>query len=313
MGNTRVLTESAVTLALYSILLLMSLYVPILGLITFFLLALPFVVYTARRGWKNGSVLFIAATILTVLIGSLISIPIVILFGTSGVIIGYLYKLNKSRYEILAIGTIAFIVNLLLLYGILVSFMGIKPIEQFNVSAQHSLQTFQDKMSVWGQTLNENQIKQFEEAFELAPLLIPTVLVILATFLAFVTQLISTPILKRFNFKVEKWPPFREIKLPRSIIWYYLIVMILMMTQVIDKESVLYVGVINLFFVLELLMVIQGLSFIFFFSYHKKLSNGIPITILILSLFLPFLLYIVRIIGIIDLGFNIREEVKKSS
>lgn len=310
MGKTRVLTESAVILAIYIILLLITLYVPILSYITLFILSLPFVIFAAKRGLKNGVFLFAAAVILTILFGSFISIPVTILFGTSGIIIGYLYKKGKTRYEILAVGSIVFLVNFLLLYGVLVVFMDINPLEEFNKTAELSIQTSKVFMAGIGQTLNEKQLDQLEEALELAPLLIPTVLVFLSVFLAFITQVISTPILKRLKFKTEKWPPFREIKLPRSIIWYYLIVMILMMSQVVDKESILYIGIINLFFVLELLMVVQGLSFIFFFSYHKKLANGIPITILILSLFLPFLLYIVRIIGIIDLGFNIREEVR---
>ncbi|KAA0546037.1 DUF2232 domain-containing protein [Bacillus sp. BGMRC 2118] len=313
MGNTRVLTESAVMLALYSVFLLLSLYVPVLGFLSLFLLPLPFVIFTARRGWKNGGIFFIAAAILTVLIGSFLSIPAVILFGSSGIIIGHLFKKNKTRYEIVAIGTIAYIVNLLLLYGILVSFMDVNVIEQLNESAEQSLQTAQRTMSIVGQTLTKEQIDQIEGSLELSIKLLPTVLVIIAFVLAFITQFISIPILKRFKFKVEKWPPFRKLKLPRSIIWYYLIVMVLMMIQIVDKDTFLYVGIINLFVVLELLLVLQGVSFIFFFSHHKKLSNGIPITILILSLFLPFLLYIVRIIGIIDIGFNIRDELKKGS
>jgi uncharacterized protein YybS (DUF2232 family) len=308
VDKTKILTESAVMLALYIVLFLMTLYIPILGQITLFMLALPFVVYSVRRGWKNAVYLLIAALILTILFGTLLSIPTTLLFGTSGIVMGHLYKVNRSRFEVLSFGSITYLVNLLLLYGIVTTLLDINPLQEAKKAAEESIVMTREMMEGMGQTINEAQLEQLEQVLDLAPLMIPTVIVLVSVLLAFVTQFLSTLVLKRLGYNIEKWPPFRELRLPRSIVWYYLLVMVLMIVP-IDKESVIYLGVFNLFYILQLLMVLQGLSFIFFYCYHKKLSKGIPITILILTIFLPFLLYIVRIIGIIDLGFNIREKV----
>jgi uncharacterized protein YybS (DUF2232 family) len=148
-----------------------------------------------------------------------------------------------------------------------------------------------------------------EEAFELMPLLMPTVIVFVGLLLAFITQYISAKILTRLRFQVEKWPPFRNIQLPKSLIWYYLLSMVAMLFP-LDKDSVTFLAVFNLFHILQILMIFQGLSFIFFYCYQKNLSKGIPIIISVLCFLLPFVLFFVRIIGIIDLGFNLRNRIK---
>ncbi|WP_246944294.1 YybS family protein [Bacillus pinisoli] len=309
MGKTKALTEGAIMLALYMVLFLVTLYVPLIGSLTLFALALPFVVFSSRRGWKSSLVLFGASVILTLLFGSIIAVPITFLYGLSGIVIGYLFKLNRSKLEVLSGGSIAYIINLLVIYIITTAVFQINPIEEAQKAVDQSINMSREMMEALGQSINEEQINLFAETFELVPLLMPTAIVFVGVFLAFITQIISTRILKRLGLKVEKWPPFRSIQLPKSLIWYYLVTMIAMMFPM-EQDSMFFLAIFNLFHILQLLMILQGFSFIFYFCYHKNVSKGIPITILILSFLLPPLLYIVRIIGIIDLGFNLRARVE---
>lgn len=106
--------------------------------------------------------------------------------------------------------------------------------------------------------------------------------------------------------------PFREWKLPQSIVWYYLIVIVLGMMN-LEKGSLPYLAVINLSALLQLLLIIQGLSFVYYFFHKKGFSIGFPITITVFTIFIPYLLQLVRILGIIDLGFALRGRIKGSS
>ncbi|MBM7662231.1 uncharacterized protein YybS (DUF2232 family) [Bacillus mesophilus] len=309
MGKTKALTEGAIMLALYMILFLMTLYIPLLGSLTLFALSLPFVVFSSRRGWKSGLVLFGAAVIFTMLFGSILALPSTFLFGLGGIVIGYLYKINRSKFEILAAGSIVYILILLVIYAIITTFLKINPVEEAQRAIEQSINMSREMMESLGQTINEAQLEQLQQALEFASLLMPTVIVFVGVFLTFITQLLSSKILSRLGLQVEKWPPFRSIQLPRSLIWYYLIAMVAMMFP-LEQDSMMFLAIFNLFHILQLLMILQGLSFIFYYCYHKNLSKGIPITILILSFLLPFLLYLVRLIGIIDLGFNLRSRVE---
>ena len=68
MRNPRVLTEGALMLAIFTVLMLLSLYVPLIGTLAFFVLPLPLILFSSKYSIWNS---------ILVLIGSLgLVIPI---------------------------------------------------------------------------------------------------------------------------------------------------------------------------------------------------------------------------------------------
>ncbi len=61
MKQTKFITEGAALLAIYAILLLISMYVPILGTVVTFALPLPFILLTIRYKLSNVLVIFVVA------------------------------------------------------------------------------------------------------------------------------------------------------------------------------------------------------------------------------------------------------------
>ena len=57
MRNTKFITEGAALLAIYAMLLLISMYVPILGTVVTFALPLPFILLTIRYKISNAFVI----------------------------------------------------------------------------------------------------------------------------------------------------------------------------------------------------------------------------------------------------------------
>ncbi|ELK46868.1 DUF2232 domain-containing protein [Halobacillus sp. BAB-2008] len=55
MNKSRRLTEGALMAGIYLILLLLSLYMPIIGPFMIFVLPVPFAYYAHRHGWKPGA------------------------------------------------------------------------------------------------------------------------------------------------------------------------------------------------------------------------------------------------------------------
>jgi uncharacterized protein YybS (DUF2232 family) len=58
--QTKFITEGAALLAIYAILLLISMYVPILGTVVTFALPLPFILLTIRHKLSNVLMIFVA-------------------------------------------------------------------------------------------------------------------------------------------------------------------------------------------------------------------------------------------------------------
>lgn len=310
MKKAHVLTEGAVLLALYLVLMLFARYVPVIGTIVLFVLPLPFIIFTLRHGIRLTFLLIFAGSILSILFGSIFSVLTAVTFGLSGVIMGYFYK-RKQTLGVLVGGSLAYTFSMIVAYIGAKLFMNIDFIQDSISLLEQSIQ--QSKKILESFTAEEQinaQFAQLEEGLELMVHLVPTIFVTIGMISAVITHLLAMPILKRLRFDLAPLKPFRDWKLPQSIVWYYLIVSILLMVNQ-DTETFYFTAIINLYFILQFFVIMQGFSFIFYYSYVKGWSKAVPISILIGSFLIPILLYLIRILGIIDLGFPLRGKLSK--
>lgn len=309
MKRVNVLTEGAILLALFTVLTLMTLYLPLFGAFLMVFLPLPFILYTVRHGIKAAFTLMAASIFITLIVGSLFALPLTLTYALSGIVMGYFYQKRQTAGALIG-GTIAFLISFVVMYAASAAFFQIDPIEEATGSMNETIDMAKSMMAAIGQEANEAAINQLEEQMKYIGYLIPSLLVSVSFIFALLSHAVTVPVLKRLKIQLLPLKPFREWKLPSSIVWYYLIVSFLLFLN-LDTGSFLYIAAVNLLFVLQVLLVVQGFSFIFFYSYVKKYSKAIPVTAVILSLILPILMYLVRILGIIDLAFNLRGRVKK--
>jgi uncharacterized protein YybS (DUF2232 family) len=307
--RVNVLTEGAILLALFTVLTLMTLYLPLIGAFLMVFLPLPFILYTVRHGIKAAVTLMAASIFITLIVGSLFALPLTLTYALSGIVMGYFYQKRQTAGALIG-GTIAFLISFVVMYAASVAFFQIDPIEEATGSMDETIDMAKSMMAAIGQEANEAAINQLEEQMKYIGYLIPSLLVSVSFIFAILSHAVTIPVLKRLKIQLVPLKPFREWKLPTSIVWYYLIVSFLFFLN-LDTGSFLYIAAVNLLFVLQVLLVVQGFSFIFFYSHVKNYSKAIPVTAIILSLILPILMYLVRILGIIDLAFNLRGRVKK--
>lgn len=307
MKQTRAITEGAILISLYAVLLLAALYLPIIGVFVFFALSLPFIVYTIRNGLKQSILLLVVSLFVTYMIGGILVLPLTFMFGSSGMIIGYLYTLKKPAFTVLIAGSLAFILNMVAFYGVASVFFNFNIAEQTQNMMEESFDMAKSFLNATGQEPSE-ELQSLYDQLEMIPLIVPSGLVLSGIMIAVISQFLASRVLKRLKISVATFPPFRKWKFPQSLLWYYLIVMVLFMVGM-DEGTTLYVIVLNLFIVLEAVMAVQGFAFIAFYIHQKGLHKGIFITIVIISFLLSGLLYLVRILGIIDLGFDLRKKL----
>ncbi|KXG08617.1 hypothetical protein AT864_03313 [Anoxybacillus sp. P3H1B] len=309
MKNTYVLTEAAIQLAIFIVLFLIFLYVPFLSVVALFFLSLPFIVFTMRHGYAPGFMLLAVALIVSSLIGSLLSLPVVLMFGTSGIVIGIMFAKKKNRYLILTVATLVFLVNIVLDYIISVKFFNLDIIAQTLSMLKESFHASMQIMKGMGQEPPKEMQDRFQQMLEFVQYIIPSVFVLSALAAAYLTIMASIPILKRLNMPIGTWPPFRHIMLPKPLLWYYLIILLATFFP-LEKGSFVFIAVINLYYVLQLLFLIQGFSFLYYVAEQKKMARSIVVVGTLFCFFLPFLLYVIVILGIIDLGFELRKRIR---
>lgn len=306
MRRVHVITEGAILLALYLVLMLFTLYVPIVGMVLLFVLPLPFILFTIRHNVASAIMLLITGCILSVLFGSVSNILIAFMFGLSGLTMGVFYK-RKQTMAVLIGGGLAYTASFVVAYVGIILFLQIDIVQLSKESFEQSKSVI---TSLSPDVNLEQQFEQFEKGLDLLHILTPTIFVLLGMILAVLTHLVAVPVLKRLKVEVSQSKPFREWRFPQSLVWYYLIVSVLIMINS-DTEGFYFMAIMNLYCILQFFILIQGYSFVYFYSYVKGLSRAIPIIIVITSILIPIVLYLVRILGIIDLSFPLREKIAK--
>ena len=308
-NQTKAMTQGAMMIALFLILVALAFYVPLVNLIAFLVAPLPLAWYSATysRGLSIGvGLVAIAASIF---IGNLLIVPLALILAIVGLVIGDCLREKKSKiYLLMATGT-AILITFALQFVLLVRFFDVNFIEE---SMQLARDTYEQSLEysaslTGGEVQMEEQMKQMFDTMEMA---LPASITLSVFALAFFMVLVILPILKRLRVEVPKFSPFRDMRLPRAILWYYLIVLSINLFVQPEFGSTFYVVMLNCWMVLGVLLTLQGISFIHFVidAFHYPAFLKVLATIFAI----PMYNFIV-LLGIIDLGFNLREWVKVKS
>lgn len=309
MQDIRKLTEGAIVTALYLIILLLTIYIPFFGLLLIWFLPLPYIIYVLRHGIKASIVVWLATMLGTFIVGGVVLVPLTIMFGSGGIVVGELFRRQKSAFAVLLGGSLTYIVNLLLSFILSIVVLDIHPLHDTQMMMKESLDTANSMLGQLGQDPSE-QLQVYYEFVDMLPQFAPFMIISMGIVYALFIQLVSSFVLRKMNFRVSTFPPFRKWTFPKSFLWYYLIVLIIMLVGV-EKGTGLYTVVINLFPMLEIIMAIQGISLLFYYVYEKGMSKAFPMIAVGLIIIFPPLMTFIRILGILDLGFDLRSRIQQ--
>lgn len=309
MKNTKFITEGAALLAIYAMLLLISMYVPILGAVVTFALPLPFILLTIRYKLSSAFIIFTAALFITVIVSQPMNLVKTTMFGLIGIVLGYMYKKQKKPVEILMAGTLAYLIGIMLIYVASIKFFNIDLMKQMQNMFNESMTQSEKIVTAAGMPISKEQKELFAQFNDVLQTLFPSLLVMVSVCFSWITVMISSSVLRKLKHGVIPWPKFKDIQLPKSIVWYYVIFILLSTFIKVEPTSYLHMVFSNLYVIFALLLVLQGLTFIAFLAHSKGFTKGVPIISFIACMFIPMLFPLVTILGIIDLGISLRSKI----
>ncbi|MFP5116281.1 YybS family protein [Bacillaceae bacterium C204] len=312
MKDVRKLTEGAILLAAFAALLLITIYVPIVGAIVNLVLPLPFIIFSYKNSLKLIAAFVLAAIFISFIAGSLMGLGIMLIYGSAGVVIGYLLQKGKSRTFILIASSLTIMAGLVIMYAVVVAFMKIDIIHELTVALNESVKSSEEMLKAMGR---EDQIERLKERNALIlkqiVTLAPSALIMASIMLTFIIQWLCFPIAKRFGVNVQPWGHFRNLALPKSLLWYYLISLGAMLLFHPQEGTYIYSVLINARSILETFILLQGVSLLFYLFHQKSVAKGLGVFVVILTFMIPLVRYIIMLLGITDLGFNFRKQFEK--
>lgn len=306
--QTRQLTQGAMMAAVFTVLLAISIYVPLLQIVSSLFLALPIAWYSAKYGGKASALFTAVCLVLTFIIGGVLALPLALIHIPLGLVIGLSIYNRKSKLFMFMGSSIVILISLVVQYVASIALLGINVLEEFMTEMKNSFQQTSAIMENFG-TLPEDYTENMNQLLLSMEILMPTWLVLGVFMATWVMLLLLLPVLKRLGIEVPAFPPFREMKLPKSVLWYYLIVIVVSVFTEFQPGTMPYMILMNATLMLQFLLFLQGISF---YHYYIK-QEGWPkwVTVIVTILAIPLQSF-TSIVGIVDLGFDIRGWVKRA-
>ncbi|MFJ5964038.1 YybS family protein [Bacillus sp. NPDC093026] len=297
-------------ISIFSVISLFYLYAPLLAIIFYLAAPIPIILYTIRYGLKKGVAAGAIGIVISFLIGSvagLINAPMLV---AAGVGMGVLYRKKQPGNAIIT-GALIYLASFLIYFVISVQLFQVDVLGIVKEAIEQTAPMVESVLKQSGASEQEiaKQLKQLRELQNTAIGALPVMTLILATLMALMNHWMVQPLMKRFVKDIPTLKKFKDMRLPKSMVWYYLLTLLLMLIQT-EKGSFLWLVQTSAFQILFILVFIQGFSFIFYYCHEKNISKVVPIFAIVITILLPPVGMIVRILGIADIGFDLRDKVK---
>lgn len=232
-------------------------------------------------------------------------------FGAVGLALGAGFRYEWSAVRLLGTVTAAlvavFVVIALLSYVVL----------DVNVFTQMNdfFTQFMDSMMAQYQQQGMSDVKlaetraQLNQVREMLPSLLPMFLCLGTAIIAYANIKISQVILRRLGFSLKAFLPIRYWEIPRSMIYLYILALVMKYWGVTRDITWLNIIGMNLNQIAFFFICIQGIAFVFYLlSSRFRLGNGLQALILISFFVMPVFSYAAFLAGIFDMLTNYRKK-----
>ena len=303
--------EGGLLVAITVILGLVTVYVPLLGIIVDFFFAVPSAVLTARQGAGKGlSALFVSFVLLSLLISPLFSLRLCLSVGLCGVALGWSVRKNFNAVRIffttLVVASAAQVLSIALLSFVMDVNLIDTQIKMVRESFDESFQMY-ESLGVDKERIAEAQMN-LDAGFKLLVFLIPTLLLLSALLNTAAVYLTSQWIFPKLRMKLPKMPPFAKWRFP-SLFFYTAIVGLLGLYWGMTRGwTGIYEISINLLILSMIIGLVQGFAILSALADRFKLSKIFRGVFYMLIIFSPFMLQAVAILGLVDMLFDYRKK-----
>lgn len=301
-------TDSAWMLGTASLLYYLGTHT-ILSAIALFLIPVPFALLGTTLKLREQTM----ATLLLAFLGFLLDGPMGALLAfqsaLTGLVMATVYNRKNNALAAVAGGAAVIFFTIVFYLFVLNNVLNINLTAELERTKQELMNGTQG-MLLPSVMSPEEWKKQVEMQFATLRTILPTFIVLISLFTGWLIHAFTRLGAKIFRREIPALLPIREWNFPRSLLVYYFVSLLILMLSGEEMKHTFWGNAFeNLKVLLEVIFLVQGLSFCLFGIYLKKWK--IPALALIASLFIfPGLTYILSLLGIFDLGIGLRKRME---
>src|SRR5690625_5214604 len=138
MSQSKKITDGALLMAIYIVLLIMSVFIPVFILIGLFILPIPFIIYASRYNWKPTLLIIVLALVLSLLFATIVSLQLSLIAWLVRLVNGTSIYNKETTNLSWPKGTLSFIIDLLLVFASAQLLLGENWTEELNTIIDNS-------------------------------------------------------------------------------------------------------------------------------------------------------------------------------
>jgi len=296
--------------ALTVILLLPTIYLPILGMITLFIWPVPITLLGVRHGLRTSVLAMLTAgLIVSILTHPVTAVSLLLWLGFLGLALGVCFRRHWSPLQTLGVGTITVLLSTLLLFLLSFFLLGVNPFSEGQLLMAESgaqVLEFYKGLGMAPEQLEQMQA-QYQQVVEIFRYLLPATLLLGSVTTTFINFSVARAVLGKLGQKVPGFPPFHTWLFPRNLLWGYLVgILFVLAGNYYGQDLFLEIGM-NIQVIFNLILILAGLSVVHHLLRRYRLPTALIVVATVLVLFNPLFSSLLSFLGIIDIVFNLRK------
>jgi len=303
------MTETGIVAAIGAVATIMGYYIPFLNIFLIFT-AIPFAIITLRNGISYGVSGAVIASIIVAMATNPIS-ALITLFssGFNGIFLGIVVKKQFKAWPAIVVTTLATLFSLYLSYYVVLPLTGVDlnvQMDQMIAEMKVTMEVMQNSMNADAQAAEESA-RLLESYTRNMKMLIPAAIVMSSLVSAAANYLLFRAILKRMGVALTDMLPFREFRLPGSVFFGMLIMIVLSYLagyfKLIQSEALLA----NVYMVFSMAFVLQGAAVIVYFFKRIPGQKLLKWLLVVMLVFTGGTIYL-ALLGMSDVMLNFRKR-----
>lgn len=304
------MVEAGIMAAVAVMFAVISTYIPVIGLFADMVWPVPIILLAVRHGirWSLMAVA-VAGVIILIVLNPLQALVTVVGSAPVGLVLGYWLRRQSPAGWTLFWGSAASLVSKVAVLGIALLLTGKNPLTVIVATMD---QSFAMSMEFYrGMGVSAEMLAQLEGQLQATAgflrVVLPAGLAVGSIIGAYLNFLLARAVLSRLGQPVRGLPPFKEWSLPRATLYVFLVAIALAYYGRQSGAEILYHAGVNMKFIIDLLLLVQGLALIYYLADKYNLSRLVRGIILLLILTNPLFAQAAIFAGAIDIAFDYRK------
>jgi len=308
--KTSAMVESAICAAIAIVFNLLFAYVPFMGIVLNLIMPLPLVVCGMRNGLRWSIMSGVVSTVLVaMLVNPIHALFYIGVYGVMGIVLGECMHRHLPAKKLLAYASIGALISIGINLLLALYVMGIHPVDMMFKSLDDAIPQIASSFNTGGMTPEQSAAftAQMTEMVSMIKIILPGAMVLMAPILVMINYWAARRILARTGETFPEFPPTEEWSFPPAVALAYVVSLFGIQYFQSDRTHIVFTLAANIWAICSMLLMIQGLVFIYWYLKTHGKPTGWMKVIIPVSMFISLFGLIVTYIGGYDILFDARK------